>query len=134
MITEIQKSKKFRRLNPQSIEKAKTYTLRFAKANLETWQSIKSGKKKVETRAGTIKYLPIKKGDTLIMSCAGKKFKKEIKNVTHFKNLTSLFKKYSPNTIHPGIGGTKNMIVQYHSFPGYKEKIAEFGILAFELN
>lgn len=113
--------------------KNKTYTLRFAKANIETWELIKSGKKKVETRAATIKYLPIKKGDTLILSCSGKKFQKKIKKATHFKTLTSLFRKYSPNTIHPGIGSVKNMIAQYHSFPGYEEKIEEFGILAFEL-
>ena len=111
----------------------KTYTLRFAKTNLETWNFIKNGKKKVETRAATLKYLPINRGDTLVLSCSGKKIQKKIKKVTHFKTLTSLFKKYSPNTIHPGIGNEKNMIAQYHSFPGYEEKIKEFGILAFEL-
>ncbi len=112
---------------------SKTITLRFAKQNKETWHFIKSGKKKVETRAATVKYKNIKAGDILVLSCDGKKFKKKIKKVTHFKTINSLLKVYKAQTINPLLKTKEEMIARWYSFPGYKEKIKEFGILAFEL-
>ena len=111
----------------------KTYTLRFAAANVDTWNYIKNGKKKVETRAASVKYLPIKEGDTLVLSCKGKKFTKVVKKVTRFKTLAALFKVYKPSVINPDIKTADEMIKKYHSFPGYEEKLKEFGILAFLL-
>ena len=108
-------------------------TLRFAKTNIETWKFIKNGKKKVETRAGTVKYLKLQKGDTLVLSCGGSKLKKKIKNIRHFKTVVSLIKKYKPGVINPGCSTIKDMEAMYYSYPGYKEKIKKFGILAFEL-
>lgn len=111
----------------------KTTTLRFAKQNKETWKFIKEGKKKVETRAATVKYLKLQKGDTLILSCGANKLKKKVKNVKHFKTVASLIKKYKPGVINPGTTTLKEMEAMYYSYPGYKEKIKKFGILAFEL-
>lgn len=111
----------------------KTHTLPFAAKDFDIWQLIKDGKKKVETRAGGPKYQHIKSGDNLVLSCKGKKFKKHIKKVTHFKTLTALFKMYKPETIHPGIGGVKELIAKLNSFTGYKERIKQYGMLAFEL-
>jgi len=113
--------------------KNKSYTLRFAKGNKETWQCIKEGKKKVETRAATTKYLPIKTGDTLVLVCDGKKLTKKIKKVTHFKTVAAVIKKYRPGLINPGARTLKEMEMMYYSYPGYQEKIQQFGILAFEL-
>ncbi|HVY36228.1 MAG TPA: hypothetical protein VG982_03075 [Candidatus Paceibacterota bacterium] len=112
---------------------SRSYTLRFAQKHLQTWQYIKTGKKTVETRAATTKYLPIQTGDTLIFSCAGKKFEKKIKKVTHVKTIAALIKKYPPGVINPGTTTLKEMETMYYSYPGYKEKIATCGILAFEL-
>ncbi len=114
-------------------ELQKVHHLRFAAKNKETWSLIKSGKKKIETRAGTVKYQKVKAGDSVLLSCGTGSFKKKIVKVSHFKTFASLFKKYPPNTIHPGIGSAQNMIAQYHSFPNYEEKIKKSGILAFEL-
>ncbi len=112
----------------------KSYTLRFAAANVDTWNYIKTGKKKVETRAATVKYLPIKAGDTLVMSCKGKKFKKVVKKVTHFKTLIALYKTYKPSVINPSVKTAQELNAKYDSFPGYKEKLKKFGILAFLLD
>ncbi len=117
----------------KSPAKNKSYTLRFAKGNLTTFNHIKAGRKTVETRAGTVRYISIHKGDTLILSCAGKKIKKTVKKVTHFKTITALLKKYNPSLINPGVTTQKGMEAMYYAYPGYKEKIKEFGILAFEL-
>lgn len=111
----------------------KTYVLKFAEINKDIFEAIKIGRKKVETRAGTIKYKDIKAGDVLIMSCWGEKFEKEVKNVFHFVSTHDLLKKYTPEQISPKRHSEKELTEVYYSFPNYKEKIAEFGILAFEL-
>lgn len=112
--------------------KNKTHRLRFAADNRETWGFIKSGKKKVETRAGTVKYMKVQKGDTLILCCVKDHLEKRVKNVTHVKTISGLLKKYNPGIINPGAKTLKDMEAMYFSYPGYKEKIKEFGILAFE--
>ena len=109
------------------------YSLIFAEANKDTFDFIRSGKKKIETRAGTVKYQKIKAGDILVMSCLGKKFEKKVKKVFHFASIKELLKKYTPNQINPAIRTEKELTNKYHSFPNYKEKIAQFGLLAFEL-
>ncbi len=111
----------------------KSYTLRFAAANVDTWNYIKNGQKKVETRAASVKYLPIKAGDTLVLSCKGKKFTKVVKKVTHFKSIRALLKTYKPDLINPGVKTLAEMEKIYYSYTGYKEKIAEVGLLAFLL-
>jgi hypothetical protein len=42
-------------------------------------------------------------------------------------------KKYRPRSIHPAAASLNDLLKMWHSFPGYKEKIAKFGIAAFEL-
>jgi ASC-1-like (ASCH) protein len=113
--------------------KAKTYTLRFAKGNKDTFEHIKAGRKTVETRAGTVRYRDIQKGDMLVCSCDGKKIQKKVKKVSHFKTIAMLIKKYKPELINPGTKTLKEMEAMYYGYPGYKEKIAEYGVLAFEL-
>ncbi len=118
---------------PKKPEKNKSHTLPFAKDNLETWKLIKNGKKKIETRAGGPKYIGIQAGDTLIFSCTGKKFKKVVRTVTHFKTTAAMLKKYNVLDINPTITSSEELKAMYDSFPGYRERLKEFGILAFEL-
>ena len=109
------------------------HRLQFAAKNKETWQFIKEGKKKVETRAGTVKYQRVSAGDILVLCCAGKHFEKKVKKVSHVKSISALLKKYKPGLINPGVKTQKEMEAMYFSYPGYQDKIKEFGILAFEL-
>ena len=111
----------------------KRYVLRVAARDKNVFEAIGSGKKKIETRAGSVKYQNIKAGDTLVFSCAGKKFEKKIKEVRHFKSIADILKVYKPSQINPSISTKEEMIKMWHSFPNYKEKIVKFGILAFEL-
>jgi ASC-1-like (ASCH) protein len=117
----------------KEIQKNKSHILPFAKDNLDTWKLIKKGKKKIETRAGGPKYIGIQPGDTLIFSCLGKKFNKKVLEVTHFKTIKSMLKKYNPSDINPTIKTAKELQEMYDSFTGYKERLKEFGILAFVL-
>ena len=111
----------------------KSHIIVFAQINKDIFEDIRSGKKKVETRAGSVKYQKIKSGDTLIMSCGGKKFQKKIKKVAYFKSIKEILKKYTPEEINPRTHSEREATEMYHSFSGYKEKIKKFGIIAFEL-
>ena len=44
-----------------------------------------------------------------------------------------IIEKYSPEEINPATHSERELTDEYYSYPDYKEKIAEFGILAFEL-
>lgn len=111
----------------------KTWTLRFRAINKKNFEELRSGIKSVETRAASIKYQPIEKGDTLIFVCGKDKFSKIITKKTHFKSIKSMFKKIPFKKISPDLDSEKQAEERYYSYPNYKEKIKEFGILAFEL-
>lgn len=113
--------------------KFKKHILRFRKINLKTFEQIKKGIKKIETRAAGPKYEHIKSGEILVFSCGGKKFEKKIKNLTKFRSLKGLFKKYPIEYIMPDCKNFKEAVEVYYKYPGYKERIRKYGILAFEL-
>ena len=111
----------------------KTWTLRFRQVDNARFEEVKSGLKSIETRATTIKYQPIKKGDTITFVCGKERFVKEITNVYHFPSPEAMVKKLSMQKIMPLVTSIEEMKKRYYSYPGYEEKIKEHGILAFEL-
>lgn len=111
----------------------KEITIRFRAVNRDIFLAIKNGTKKIETRVATKKYQKIQKGDTLVFVCGKNKFKKQIKNTEHFHSVKSLVKKYKPNAINPNAHSEKELQGIYYTYPGYKEKIKEFGIIAWKL-
>jgi len=108
-------------------------TLRFRKINKDIFDAIKSGKKKVETRAATTRYLKIHAGDIVTFICGEKRFSKKITRVKIFKTIQSMLKQYKPKAINPKAKTPKDLLEIYYSFPGYKEKIKKYGIVALEL-
>jgi ASC-1-like (ASCH) protein len=111
----------------------KRVTLRFREVDRDKFNAIKDGTKKVETRAATEKFSSCETGDILILVCAGESSEKKIKKATRFDSLEKLFVAYSIKDILPTANSVKAARIIYYSFPGYKDKIAEFGIMAFEL-
>ncbi|MEK7654269.1 MAG: hypothetical protein AAB345_03220 [Patescibacteria group bacterium] len=112
----------------------KSHILKFRAVNQDTFEAIRDGKKKVETRAFTVKYRNIKAGDELTFSCGKDKFSRKIRTVKVFKSITALLKKYKPRQIHPKMKTAEELTALYHSFPGYEQKIKKFGLLAMELS
>ena len=106
--------------------------LKFNASNKAIFDCIKDGSKPVETRAATSKYKNLKAGEVVTFSCAGETFTKTITKVTHFDSIEALLKKYKPEMINPKLATKEEIVKMYHSFPGYKEKIAGAGIVAFE--
>ncbi len=111
----------------------KSYTIRFRAVNRDIFLAIKSGKKNIETRAATERYRDIQKGDVLILVCVKDKIRKQVKKVEHFKSLGAILKKYRPETINPKTKTVKEAREMWYSFPGYKEKIRRFGLMAITL-
>lgn len=111
----------------------KKWTLRFAKENKADFDAIKQGLKIVETRAASPKYQSIQAGDVLILSCDGQKIEKEIRQVQHFESIEALFGQVPIANVNPFASSLDAAREKYYSFPGYKEKIKEFGLFAFYL-
>ncbi len=111
----------------------KEYTLRFRSANRDIFNAIKSGKKKIETRAGTEKYRSISKGDTLIFVCGKLKFRKRVSLVKKFRSISAMLKKYNPVDINPKTKTESELEKIYHSFPGYRGKIKKYGLILMKL-
>jgi ASC-1-like (ASCH) protein len=111
----------------------KTYKLRFRAVNSDIFEAIRTGSKRVETRAATVKYRDIKIGDVLRFMCGNKHFEKKVTKVKVFKTITEMLKKYKAKEINLGVSSNKELRETYYSFPGYKEKINKCGLIAMEL-
>jgi len=111
----------------------KIVQLKFRAVDRNIFEAIKSGEKKVETRAGTEKYRRIKAGDEVIFACRVKKFEKTVKKVELFKTIRALVKKYKPSQINPQCETESELRDMYYSFPDYQEKIKKYGLIAFEI-
>lgn len=109
------------------------YILIFRQIDRDKFEALRRGQKKIETRAASIKYQKILPGDVLVFKCGQEKFEKIVKKVSVFKDVASLFSKYKWKDIMPLANSKAEAEAAYDSFPGYKEKIKKFGLVAFEL-
>ncbi len=114
------------------INKSKKITLRFRAINKEFFQAIKTGRKKIETRAATIKYKNIKSGDLVEFVSGKQRFSRTVKSSKIFKNIGSMTKVHKLTDIMPNAKSTKDLEKSYNSFPGYREKLKKFGIIALK--
>ena len=81
----------------------KNYTLRFRVIDKHNFIDIQSGKKSIETRAGTERYRAVAPGDTLTIVCGKERVVKTINRVTHFKTIGALLKALPLKKIMPDI-------------------------------
>jgi len=113
--------------------KGKIVQLKFRQKNRDIFEAILNGRKKVETRAATEKFRDIKAGDVLILICGKEKNEKKVRAVRVFKSISALLGKYKVYQINPGVKTKVELIKMYHSFPGYREKIKKYGLIALEM-
>lgn len=111
----------------------KEHILKFRAINRDIFNAIKSGKKKIETRAGSTRYQSISKGDTVILVCGESKIRKVITSVEKFKSIKGILKKYKAMDINPKTKTLAEAEAMYYSFPGYREKIKKYGLIAIKL-
>jgi ASC-1-like (ASCH) protein len=111
----------------------KTHTLRFRAVDVKTFDAIRTGRKKVETRAATERYADIKAGDTLRFVCEDRSFTRRVVHAKKFKSVDALLKEYGVEDIDPNLVTQEELEAMYASFPEYPEKIKKYGLAAFEL-
>ena len=111
----------------------KKYTLRFRQVNRDTFEAIRDGRKKVETRAATVKYQNIEAGDVLVLKCGKDILEKVVKKATVFKSFDAILNRYKMNDIDPFAMSVDDFKAAYYSYAGYKEKIKKHGLIALEL-
>lgn len=104
----------------------------FNAVNKDIFEMLRDGSKRVETRAATIKYKKLCTGESITFVCQGETFEKTVLRVNYFPSIGSLLEQYKPEDINPKLYTKEEIIKMYHSFPGYKEKIEQFGIVAIE--
>ena len=112
----------------------KKIILRFRAVDKDNFNEIKDGLKTVETRAATIRYTNIQKGDVLVIVCGKQRINKEVKRVRQFKTIESMFKAIPFKKIMPSIHSADDARKIYYSYPGYKAKIKKSGLVAWDLN
>ena len=109
------------------------YTLKFRAVNKGIFLDIKSGKKSVETRAASERYKNIKAGDIVVLVCGKERFSKKVKKARIFKSIKALLKTYPLKKIMPKLTTEKEWRRELYSYPGYKDKIKRYGLIALEL-
>ena len=109
----------------------KKFVLRFRAQDRAIFNALKSGQKRVETRAATERFRRVKVGDKLIFICGQDRFEKEVRAVSHFPSIEAMLHEVGFRQIAPWLNSAEELVSLYQSFPGYPEKIAKFGILAF---
>ena len=115
------------------MNKPKKIILRFRAVDKDNFDKIKKGLKIVETRAASMRYRDIKKGDIIVIVCGKQKIIKQIKRARHFKTIESMLKAIPLKKIMPSVKLIADARKVYYSYQGYKNKIKEFGLIALEL-
>jgi ASC-1-like (ASCH) protein len=111
----------------------KKHTIRFRAVDKNNFDEIKNGSKSVETRAATEKYQKIKSGDSFVIVCGKSRMNKTIKRARHFRTISALIKTVGLKKVMPDVSTIEEAKRRWNSYPGYKEKIKQHGLMAFEL-
>ncbi len=111
----------------------KNYTLRFRAVDKFNFDDIKLNRKTIETRAGSERYRKVESGDQLTIICGKERIIKSVGKVHYFRTLDSLLNKLPLKKIMPDIKTKVEAKKKWYSYPGYKERIREFGIVGWEL-
>jgi ASC-1-like (ASCH) protein len=108
----------------------KTWTLKIRAVDKRVFDQIVSGTKTIETRAATKDF---NVGDRVIFKCGKDISEKTIASVRKYVDFEEYLKKEDLTKVFgPGITADEARRIHY-SFPGYKEKLEKYGIVAFEL-
>jgi ASC-1-like (ASCH) protein len=112
----------------------KTHILKLRSTDKEIFEAIKSDRKKVETRAATVRNVKIQEGDEILFVCGKQSLKKKVRRAKKFKTIKAMLKDYRVKDIAPDLKTENELRDMYFAWPSYRDKIKEFGIIAFEFD
>lgn len=107
--------------------------IQFRAVDKGIFKAVCQGKKTVETRANTPKYQQVAPGDVLTFVCGQESIDKTVDSVRTFTDIEELIEHISIAKINPEAKSAVELKKMYHSFPGYKDKIKTYGLVAWEL-
>lgn len=113
--------------------RGKTHNLVFRPVDRDKFDAIKSGRKKVETRAARAPYRDIAAGDTVRLVCGRDRFLMTVKSAMKFRTIAAMLRRYPARAINPKVGTAVGLRKMYYGFPGYRENIRKFGLIVMEL-
>ncbi|HVN26164.1 MAG TPA: hypothetical protein VMT99_00730 [Candidatus Paceibacterota bacterium] len=111
----------------------KEWTLRLRAEDRGMFIDIRDGLKTVETRAATPRYRAIRKGDVLVFTCGRGRLRRKIARVRVFRTVGALAKAVPVRRVMPAVRSLGEMRTIYRGYPGYREKIRRYGIIAFDM-
>jgi len=99
---------------------------------------IKSGGKTIETRAPDPSrpdkhYNSVQKGDLLVFVCEGEEITKEVTGVRLYKPWQEMFDHENLSEIQPETKSRQEAIEIYYGYPGYRQRLEKYGIIAIYL-
>lgn len=112
----------------------KNHILIMREVDRSIFNDVLDGSKTIETRAATDKYRSVQAGDTITFKCGDDRVIKTVSASQHFDTLEELFDHISMAKILPAAKTIDDARKIYYSFPGYEEKLAKHGIMAFILD
>ena len=105
----------------------------FREVDRARFEEVRNGPKTIETRAATEKYQAVKVGDELTFACGGDTFTKKVVKIYHWPSAEAMLAEVPLSKVMPDLETLAQVHARYASYPGYEEKIKQFGILGFEL-
>ncbi len=105
----------------------------FREVDCPRFEEVRSGLKQIETRGGGPKYEHIKVGDAITFSCGSDAFTKKVSKIYHWPSPEAMLAEVPLKRVMPDLDTVEQAKERYYSYPDYKEKIAAFGLVGFEL-
>lgn len=105
----------------------------FREVDRDRFEEVRNGAKVIETRAGTEKYRSIKIGDEVTFTCGNDSFSKKVTKEYHWSTIEVMLIEVPLKKVMLDLETVDQVRERYASYPNYKEKIAKFGIVGFEL-
>jgi ASC-1-like (ASCH) protein len=106
--------------------------LRIREADRSIFNDLKSGKKRVETRAATSLYKNLARGDTVTFVCGKSRLTKTISKVYRWKSIDAIARQVNFKHVMPEVSSLAEMKRVYARFPKYADKIRLHGLLGLE--
>ncbi len=132
-VEQYQEFRQYRLAKGENKPTGKKWVLRFREVDRDGFNDIEEGRKTVETRAATPKYRKISMGDTLVITCGKDKVEKLVNYTWIFADIADMVKAIDLKAIMPRVSSVDEAKKVYNGFTGYKEKIKQHGLMAFEL-
>ena len=108
-------------------------TLVFREVDRARFDEVCDGTKEIETRAATPQYRDIPVGEEITFKCGEDSFTKKVAKVYLWPSIEAMLAEVPLERIMPDVKTLEQVRARYASYPGYEEKIKEFGIVGFEL-